>query len=107
MTESEQFKIKFQRECERDFFRDRIKAVVSDQIFANNLIQRFSFTDRIREEIKDNISYETNKIVTPMIENKLNHFALHHLPALVSNQLSVTFLLKQQCANVRNSEETQ
>lgn len=79
--DQEQFTRNFRRECDGSFFRDNVRNIISDKLFVNNLIQRFDLTDQIKEE--------TRKIVPTLVENKLNHFAVHHLPTLVNNQLAI------------------
>lgn len=77
MTEQEQFTYKFRRECETDYFRNKVSSIASDQLVVNNFLNSINFPS------------ETKKIIIQLIEKKFDHFTARHLTNLVNQQIAI------------------
>lgn len=72
------FKQLFRQECQTFEFRHEIKQIISEE----------NHKHHIKEMARDEITYilprETDKIVIPRVENKLNKFIINDLPTLIT-----------------------
>lgn len=90
--DSEKFKRKFQTQCDTTHFRDRVRGIVRDETFFKDLIRDLNshhqISNQVDSELKAKLPGEVNRVATPLVESRMNAFALYTLPQLVNTQIS-------------------
>jgi len=87
----EEFRTKFNNECNQPYFQHTVKSIVHTDQFMNHLLTQMAMsqkiTNQVNSELKTKIPYEVKQVVKPMVKAKTNDFIINTLPPLVTSQI--------------------